>query len=250
MKKQIPTFITALSFVIAVFAISWGISATKKKHAAEEEANRLRVQLSGHQTPAPVVKPITPDQEPPADTNALAKLEAEVDALNAELTAAKENQRPQRESWEDHMARMKEEDPEGYAEMIKNRTERRDAMRYDLAERTANFMELDTEFMTEAERENHDLLIEKMANVWALTEQFNDPEQQPNREAMHELFGVINEARPLMDAERSTMFRQLANDIGYDGAEAREFSSYVEDIISATTIQPPRGVGPGRHPGP
>jgi len=244
MKKQIPTFITALSLVIATIAISWGISSTKKTHAAEEETNRLREQLTKHQAPAPIVKPLNSYQKPLVDTNALAKLEAEVVALNAELAAAKERQRPQRESWEDRMTRMKEEDPEGYAEMIKNRTERRDAIRYDLAERTANFMELDTEFMTDAERNNHDLLIEKMAEVWTLTEQFNDPEQPPNREAMRELFGTINEARPLMDAERSTMFRQLANDLGYDGDEAQEFSSYVEDIISATTIQPPHRSGP------
>lgn len=244
MKKQIPTFITALSLVIATIAISWGISSTKKTHAAEEEVNRLREQLTEHQTPTSIVKPLSSDQEPLDDTNALAKLEAEVVALNAKLSAAKESQHPQRESWEDRMARMKEEDPEDYAEMIKNRTERRDSIRYDLAERTSNFIELDTKFMTDEERNNHDLLIEKMADVWTLTEQFNDPEQQPNREAMRELFGTINEARPLMDAERSTMFRQLANDLGYDGNEAQEFSSYVEEIISATTIQPPRRGGP------
>ena len=241
MKKQIPV----LSLVITIIALIFGVTATLQKNSAEEEVNRLRMQLTKKQAPATEEKTLrAPDQVPLVDTNALVKLEAEVDALNAELAAAKANQRPQRESWEDRMVRMKEEDPEGYAEMIKNRTERRDAIRYELAERTANFMELDTGFMTDTERENHDLLIEKMAEVWTLTEQFNDPEQPPNREAMHELFGTINEARPLMDAERSTMFRQLANDIGYDGAEAQEFSSYVEGIISATTIQPPRRGGP------
>ena len=80
-----------------------------------------------------------------------------------------------------------------------------------------------------------------MAEVWELTDLFNNPEEPPDRESMRELFGAINEARPLMDTERTTMFRQLANDLGYDGVEASEFSSYVEEIISATTIQPPRG---------
>ncbi len=252
MKKQIPTLIIALSLVVAIGGISFGISATRQKNAAEEEANRLRLQMAQRKTLVPDVEeetPLTTYTEPSADTNALAELEAELATLRAELAAAKENQSPQRESWEERMARMKEEDPEGYAEMIKNRTERRNAIRYDLAERTANFMELDAAFMTDAERENHELLIEKMADVWALTEQFNDPEQPPDRESMRELFGAINEARPLMDAERSTMFRQLANDLGYDGEEAQAFSGYVEDIISATTIQPPRG-GPGRRPGP
>ncbi|RKX33990.1 MAG: hypothetical protein DRP64_20465 [Verrucomicrobia bacterium] len=242
MKKKIPILITALSLIVAIGGLSFGVSASIRRKAAEEEANHLRMQMAAKQAAVPVADttPLTPYLEPSIDTNALTELEAELAALRAELAAAKE-QPPQRESWEDRMARMKEEDPEGYAEMIKNRTERRDAMRYDLAERTANFMELDTAFMTGAERENHELLIEKMADVWALTEQFNDPEQQPNREAMRELFGAINEARPLMDAERGTMFRQLANDLGYDGEEAQAFSGYVEDIISTTTIQPPRG---------
>ena len=243
MKKQIPNLITALSLVVAIGAISFGVVVTRQKNSVKEEANRLRMQLAQKQAPIPVVDttPIATHPEPSIDTNSPAELEAEMAALRAELAAAKKNQQPQRESWEDRMARMKEEDPEGYAEMIKNRTERRDAIRYDLAERTANFMELDTAFMTDAEHQNHDLLIEKMGDVWSLTEQFNDAEQQPNRDAMRELFGAINEARPLMDAERSTMFRQLANDLGYDGTEAQEFSSYVEGIISATTIQMPRG---------
>jgi len=252
MKKRSSTLLIALSLVVAISGISIGVSAIRRKNAAEEEVARLQMQIARMQAPVKADKPelSPPGQAASVDTNAVAKLEAEVAALRAELAAAKKNQQPQRESWAERMARMKEEDPEGYAEMIARREERQQAIRYDLAERTANFMELDTAFMTDAERENHDLLTEKMADVWALTEQFNDPEQPPDRETMRELFSAINEARPLMDAERSTMFRQLADDLGFDGDEAQDFSGYVEDIITATTIQPPRGMGPGRRPGP
>ena len=249
MKRNIPVLIAALSIVVAVAGIAFGVAATRQKKAAEEEASRLRLQMARKQPAKPDMKPETPPVPDPAvsaDASALAELEAELAALRTELAEAKERQRPPRESWEDRMVRMKEEDPEGYAEMIKNRTERQASIRYDLAERTANFMELDTAFMTGAERDNHDLLIEKMAEVWALTEKFNDPEQPPDRSAMRELFTTINEAAPLMDAERGTMFRQLANDLGYDGVEAQAFSGYVEEIITATTIRPPRGGGGGR----
>ncbi|MCK5675581.1 MAG: hypothetical protein KAH99_01040 [Verrucomicrobia bacterium] len=249
MKKQIPNLITALSLIVAIGGISFGIASTRQKKAAEEEANRLRLQLAKMPAPAATAKkPPTPSPEVLDNTNAVAKLEAELAALRAELAAAKEAQRPQRESWAERMARMKEEDPEGYADMIARREERQQAIRYNLAERTANFMELDTAFMTDAERENHELLIEKMADVWALTEQFQDSEQPPDRETMRELFSTINEARPFMDAERDTMFRQLADDLGFAGKEAQDFSGYVEDIISATTLQPPRGMSPGRGP--
>ncbi len=241
MKNKIPILTTTLSLIVAIGGLSFGISAAHQKNVAEAEANQLRLQLAQKQAPTPELKP--PDIEPSINTNTLTKLEAELALLRTELDTAKANQTPQRESWEERMARMKAEDPEGYAEMIKNRTERREAIRYDLAERTANFMELDSTFMTEAEYENHLLLIEKMAAVWELSAQFNDPEQQPNRDTMRELFGAINEARPLMEIERTTLFRQLANDIGYEGEAAQEFSGYLEEIISSTTIQPPRRGG-------
>ncbi len=253
MKKRSSTLLIALSLVVAISGVSIGVSAIRRKNAAEEEVARLQMQIARMQAPVPTTEdetPLTTYMEPLVDTNAVAKLEAEVASLRAELASTKENQQPQRESWAERMARMKEEDPEGYAEMIARREERRQAMRYDLAERTANFMELDTAFMTDAERENHELLVEKMADVWALTEQFQDSEQPPDRGTMRELFSAINEARPLMDTERDTMFRQLADDLGFEGEEAQAFSGYVEDIISATTIQPPRGMGPGRRSGP
>ncbi|MEN7973750.1 MAG: hypothetical protein ABFR47_07945 [Verrucomicrobiota bacterium] len=255
MKKNLSIPIVAVSIGIALGGIVFGMKASNRCKAAEEESNRLRLTIAQMQTTAPATKkhtPPTPVPETPANTNAVAKLEAELVSLHTELAAAKETQRPQREGWEERMARIKKEDPEGYADMIKSRTERRQAMRYDLAERMANFLELDTGFMTDSERENHEMLVGKMADVWALTEQLQnrDPEQPPDRETMRELFGTINEARPLMDEERSTMFRQLANDLGFDGEEAQVFSGYVEDIISATTIQRPRGMGPGRRSGP
>ena len=248
MKKQIPTIIIALFLAITIGSLSFGISALHKKKTAEEENNQLRMQITRMKAPLPdtdPATPLTPYQQLAADTNALTKLEAEVARLDAELAAEKQKP-PQREGWAERMDRMKEENPEGYAEIVKRRKERQEAIRYNLAERTANFVELDTAFMTDSERENHELLIEKMSNVWKLTEQFGDTENPPNRESMHQLFAAIQEARPLMDMERNTMFRQLANDLGYDGEETQDFSNYIEDIISATTIQPPRG-GSGRH---
>ena len=95
--------------------------------------------------------------------------------------------------------------------------------------------------MTEEERANHELLVEKMANVWALTEKFQDPEAAPDREAMGELFNEMREARPLMAQERTIMFKQLGTDLGYEGEEAQDFATHVEEIISTTSLQMPGG---------
>lgn len=243
MKKQTPVLITALSLAVAIGSISFGVSASHRKKAAEEEANRLRMQIARMQAFVP-----EPDTTEPAilraasvDTNSLAELAA----LRAELATAKKTEQPQRESREDRMARMKAEDPEGYAEMIRRREEFQEKMKYNLAERTATFMDLDTSNMSRKEQENHELLVEKMAAIWAMTDQFNDPEQPPDRDAMRELFAATREVRPLLEQERTTMFKQLGSELGYEGRDAKDFANHIDDIISATSIQMPRGGGRG-----
>ena len=239
MKRKLPLFITVLSVIIAAISASSAIKANQQKRLAEAEAAQLRQEIAD--TPSP-------RREHPTESSMVAQVSTEntnelvtVQSLE-EQVSEEQPKRSQRESFSDRMARMKEEDPEGYTEMTQQRQERQETIRYNLAERTATFMDLDTSNMTEEERANHELLVEKMANVWTLTEQFqNQEEETPNREAMRELFTEMRDVRPLLETERTVMFKQLGTDLGYEGENAAEFASYVEDIIEATTIQMPRG---------
>ena len=244
MNKTIPSWLGALCAVAALAGVTFGIVANGRKNAAEQDAAKLRNQLaaarsqSSTPTPAPIIEKTS------MNTNDTTRLAAQLTERNAELARLRkemEKKQPKvHESWSDRMARMKEEDPEAYAEIIQRRSDRQQAMRYTLAKRTATIVDLDTSFMTAEERANHELLLEKMSNVWELTEQLQDP--TPG--SMRELFGAINETRPLLDTERNAMFQQLAHDIGYDSKEAAAFADYAEEIIQATTIQmPPRGTG-------
>ncbi len=237
MKRNLPIFITILSIIIAAVSASSAVKANKQKKLAEAETERLLQKIA--KTPPP------PRRRPPAksgktalesagNTNELVTLDSADDQM-----VEPQQERPQRESFADRMARMKEEDPEGYEEMIQQRQERQETIRYNLAERTATFMDLDSSNMTEDERANHELLVEKMAKVWTLTEQFQDPETPSDREAMQELFSELRDVRPLMDQERTVMFKQLGTDLGYEGEHAEEFATHVEDIIQATTLQVP-----------
>lgn len=248
MKKTMPVWMGALCAAVALCCIAFGIAANSRRNAAERETARLRARLAAVRNPDPVPLPINEEASGTNDTAALAAQLAERDAELERLRKRLEEVRPgSRESWSDRMARMKAEDPEGYAEMIQRRSERQQAVRYTLAERTATLVDADTSFMTDEEQANHELLLEKMSSIWKLTEQFQDPEQPPDRESMRELFGQINEARPLMDMERNAMFRQLANDSGFEGEQAQAFADYAKEIIQATTIQMPRrGAGGGR----
>ena len=91
--------------------------------------------------------------------------------------------------------------------------------------------------------------VEKMANVWALTEQFQDPEAAPDRETMRELFTAAQEVRPLMEVERTIMFKQLGSELGYEGDESAAFATHLEEIISATSFQMPGRGGRGGRGG-
>lgn len=253
MNKTYPSWITISAVSLAAVSLVSAMTIGIQRKAAEKEADELRDQISRMEAYLP--DPDAPIPETASfetiDTNDVPALVALLAEKDAEIVALRnpeeeiEEEKPERESWEDRMARMKEEEPEEYAEMIAKREERQQKMRYSLAERTATFMDLDTSLMTEEERANHEILIEKMANVWTLTEQFQDPEAAPDREAMRELFTELNEARPLMRDTRTVMFKQLGSELGYEGQDAEDFAAHVEDIIGATTIQVPGRGGRG-----
>lgn len=252
MHKKTPTLLTAALIVITIVSTVSGLGADRKRRAAEKEADQLREQLGAAQakkSDGPLVslrKPIAASATVPEESGRVEELEAQLVELRGQLDAARadrsQNRQP-RESWNDRMARMQQEDPEGYAEMMKQREERREQMRYDIAQRTAGFMQLDTASMSDAELENHNQLMEKMTAIFELSEKFKDPEYNPDRDTMRSLFQLTREARPLMDAERTVMFKQLGSELGMNSSEAEAFSTYVEGIIDTTTVRMPRGGG-------
>jgi hypothetical protein len=251
MKQSIAISITTVSILIAVTSVSFTIKALQEKTRIQASVRQLQLEIADLQRAnTPHIEPEAAPSKATEEVEELGVLsESEAGTDNPLEAPTQEEPEQRRESFEERMARMKEEDPEGYAERIQRREERQQAMRYNLAERTATFMDLDTTHMTEEERATHELLIDKMATIWALTEQFQNPEQAPDREAMSKLFNAIRETRPLMEQERTTMFKQLGTDLGYEGDEAQVFAEHVEDIIAATTLQMPRGGRGGRGGG-
>jgi len=236
--------------LVTVICLASAFSLSTKNKKAETEIRALQEQIVR-------MEAFTPDADPEpqivylsetGDTNELTvlknKLAEQEELLVAYQSGTNRPPRAPRESFEERIAKMKVEDPEGYAEMVARREERQTAMRYGLAERTATFLDLDTSLMTEEERANHELLVAKMARVWELTDAFQDPEAAPDREAMRELFTEMRDVRPLLRTERTVMFRQLGTDLGYEGEDAENLATHIENIIDATNIQMPRGGGP------
>lgn len=242
MKKQLPILIAVVCLLVAAAGVSSAAKATNQRKAAEAENETLLRQIADLKT-RPSRGRASPAQPAPPDNTSEILVPQDTPT---EENGAQETERPPRESFTERMARMKEEDPEGYAEMVKRREERQQAMQYDMATRTATIMDLDTSKMNEAERETHEQLVLRMGTIWELMAQMQNPEEGTSRETMGELFNQIREARPLMDQERTSMFRVLGAEMGYEGPEAEDFATHIESIISATTIQMPRSGGRGR----
>lgn len=258
MKKNIPVIITLLSLALAVGGISFGVRASNEKALLQKEAQALRDQLKTREIPSDresankeskvgALKPVSgvDTNSPSSLSEQLAARDAELEKLRAEL--ARRQDRAPRESFQDRMARMKEEEPERYAEMIKRRTERTEQMRYDQANRLAIFLDMDTSSMTPEELANHNLLLEKLNGLWEQTAAF-DPEQPPDRETMRAIFESVGDVRSLMEQERTVMLRQLGTEVGLNSSDAEDFSSYVQEIFSATSLQRPRGGRGGGGP--
>lgn len=246
MTKNLTYIIAGATGLVAAISLGSALSLASKNKTAEAEIIALQEQIVRMEAYVPA-----PDKEPEiiymtdsGNTNELTALKTELAEKEALLTSATNRPPRQRESFEDRMAKMKEEDPEGYAEMIQKRRERQQEMKYNLAERTALFMNMDTSLMTEEELANHEALVGQMAKVWEMTDLFNDPEQSPDRETMREMYETVQEVRPLMQQERATMFKQLGYDLGYEADDAQAFAEHVDEIIGATSLQMPgRGRG-------
>lgn len=252
MNKNIPYIMAGSAGLIALISLGSAASLSSKNKAAQAEIIALQEQIIRMDAFVPA-----PDKEPEiiyltseGDTNEITELKTALAEKEAELTSMTNSPpRQQRESFEDRMAKMKEEDPEAYAEMINKRQERQEQVKYNLAERTATFMDMDTSFMSEEELANHEALIQQMAKIWEFTEQFNDPEQRPDREAMQEMMTTMRDTRPLMKQERTTMFKQLGYDLGYETDDAQAFADHVQEIIGATSLQMPGGGRGGNRGG-
>ncbi len=259
MNKKISATFLATSLVVAAGGITAGIKANNEKLVLQKEMDALREKINAQQgaPKAPVEEtPLVAMQDiSQTDTNDVATLleelslrNAELERLRAQLEESRNNRRQPGQFWQDRMAQMKEEDPEGYAEMVQRRTEFQERMRDDQFQRISKLSEVDTSNMTTEELANHTALIEKLSSMWEMTGEF-DPENPPNREAMREIFGSMREIGQMMDQERTVMFKQLGNDVGLSGEEAENFASYVDSVIEATSMRPPRGMRGGPRPG-
>ena len=247
MNQKQNVLIITIAILIAVGAGTAAIKQNEKRKAVETELASLKALIDTVQTPS------EPTPTPTPDTTEMDQLKSELARLQETLENTQEKliiyqqqtpeptltQNPERESFADRMARLKEENPEEYQRMIDERRERQQNTQYSLAQRTAIFMDMDTSYMSEAELENHNAFVDALASIFEYSQEFNNSDVQPNRRQMREVWQQVREAQPIVDQQRKTIFMStFRQDLNMSDTEAEALYSNLEHIMDVTTLAP------------
>lgn len=144
-----------------------------------------------------------------------------------------------RQSWEERMQRMQEEEPERYAEMQKRRTEFRQQAEQRIRDRIDFLDAVDISNMTPEQRANHQKLLDTVARATELGAQMmqsgfgRGEEQRELRQELGETMGSLNE---LYAGERQYLLEATAKAAGYSGDDVAAFSQHIQAIFDNTTM--------------
>ncbi len=163
-----------------------------------------------------------------------------------EAASEKREQPRRRESFRERMERMKQEEPERYAEMQKRHEEFQARMRAANEARDNYLSSVDTSRMTAEQKAAHERLLAALKTRDDYMERMRPDAENPltdeERQAAHE---AMREIGPLMEQERQYLLEETGRAYGEDGSE---FAEYIQDIYENTSFGPPmrRGRGQGR----
>jgi len=185
--------------------------------------------------------------------NELAKMRsARVEAATVQLEDSAETDEPRseresrrRESWADRMERMKTEEPERYAEMMKQREDFIARMEQRKQSKRDFLSSINTASMSPEQRAGHERLIALNERVNQIGELMFSGEEQNRDELRREMFDAVGEMRELQDQARIYLLEQTAQAAGYHGDQTALFIEHIENIIDHTNMQGPAGMRGG-----
>ncbi len=148
-----------------------------------------------------------------------------------------------RNSREGYMERLKQENPERYAEMQKRREEFQAKIQHGTAERAMYMLDVDTSRMTEEQLQKHEQLVETLGVTLRKMDELPNLEGDAARDARHEFHENIGKISELFKSEREYLLLETARELGYSEGDASGFSEYIEKIYNMTSV---RGMFPGR----
>ena len=174
--------------------------------------------------------------------------ESEIAISNAVSEAAKMRPpEPPRGNWRERMEEMKKNDPERYTQMTNRFAQwRRD--RAAQAQDKIDFLSsIDTSRMSAGAKKTHNALQELIAKREEIEQQLHqeDLSDEERGKLMRELGDSHRELVRLNGEERKNLFNETAKGLGFTGADAKEFTATIQEVIEATDS----GWGGRRHRG-
>ena len=164
----------------------------------------------------------------------------------AKAAAEKERQDRRRSSYQERMEKMKEEEPERYAEIQKQREEFKERMTRNAAESTSFLLDVNTENMDEKQAETHEQILLALQENWRIMneiEELSGEEASQARRQMHDNMHVL---RDLYGTERQYLLEEAGRSLGYEGTDATEFAGHIQSIYDSTSTSFGRGRRPPR----
>lgn len=203
----------------------------------------------------------------------LADAEAKIKALEADLDnlLAKDQpqespvaekpreERPQGERRfgglsEEEMEKLKTEDPERYAEMVKQR-EAREKMRQEFMEQRRNseasrdefFANVNIAYLSPEEQQSLATFVQEYQELRNLFERRGEGVEPDRAKAMQLGMSVMRKSNDI----RASLLKATAKEMGYNDDESVQFSSAINEIFGATSLMGPgagmQGMGGGRR---
>ncbi len=202
-------------------------------------------------TAAPKKKDILPKREVPR-SEAVAPQEKMEEAPVVTRDAVKEAKPSSRH--EDFFARMKRERPKDYIQMTNNMAKARAERRAKVKDNLNFLASIDVSKFSEEATATHERLQELIARQEELNEKLNPLErenvsEEERRKNFEEMMNIALEIGELNAAERDTLFRTVAEEMGCAEDDADTFVETLTDIIDATGGNF-GGFGPRRTPPP
>lgn len=163
-------------------------------------------------------------------------------AVEEPAAGTQRDERSRRPSFTERLEQMKKENPEQYAEMQKRREEFRQTMEQRAQDRADFVSAVETRNMTDEQKENHEKLLETVAQVNELMAQMGQPDGENGAELRRQMGEAMHSLGELYGTERRFLFEETARAVGYEGDQVSAFADQMQTIIDNTTMS-----GFGRH---
>jgi len=186
-----------------------------------------------------IVKPtltVTKDVE-------IKKLQKELTTLKANVKTGKtatvvkvQTKHPSMQITRFSLRDLKENDPERYERIMEHYIRMNERMSKGVADRMVFFNDLDTSEMTDKELENHQKLLERLAEMHEETEKTGMSNNAEDiQSAMREQWKNYRELSKMMRKERNYLIIDACRKMGFSNEEAKLLKNYVNNAYDITS---------------